>query len=179
MTTVRRQLADIWAGAPTSRSTANSCGGVTNSSCTGRKEKERRFDLFNLDRLSQRLKCPGGDLVALVEFLHGFQKIGSRQIDGPRIPIAERGFETSEAAEPWVSSVSSNCLISSASAAPGPQLLEHFVAEDEPVAETDHLPEDLHCGAVGKRRQHGGGDFDVHRRRGKHQFTNLFGKRAA
>src|SRR6516162_2356513 len=62
----------------------------------GRKEKKRCFDLFEINRLSQRFKCPGGDLVALIKFLNDFEKIKSRQIDGPRVPFAERGFETSK-----------------------------------------------------------------------------------
>src|SRR6516225_4520841 len=139
----------------------------------GRKEKKRRFDLFEINRLSQRLKCPGGNLVALIKFLNGFKKIKSRQIDGPRIPFAERGFETSksEGTKSFLAFEQLSDLFSFHR--PGAPELEHFVAEYEPVAETDDLPKDLHCSAVGERRQHGGRSLGVDWSCSEHQFTNL------
>src|SRR6516164_9133276 len=118
----------------------------------GRKEKKRRFDLFEINRLSQRFKCPGGNLVALIKFLNGFEKIRSRQIDGPRIPIAKRGFETNKGRGTVGFFAFEQLSDLFSFHHPGSPQLEHFVAEYEPVAETDDLPEDLNCGAVGERR---------------------------
>src|SRR6516225_4254443 len=139
----------------------------------GRKEKKRCFDLFEINCLSQRLKCSGGNLVALIKFLNDFEKIKSRQIDGPRVPFAERGFETSksEGTKSFLTFEQLSDLFSFHR--PGAPELEHFVAEYEPVTETHDLPKDLHCGAVGKCRQHGGGGLGVDWSRSEHQFTNL------
>src|SRR6516162_1515352 len=96
MAAVRSQFADMMgrcANQPLNREELRRCDQLV---MTSRKEKKRCFDLFEINGLSQRFKCPGGDLVALVKFLHGLEKVRSRQIDGPRIPIAERGFETSK-----------------------------------------------------------------------------------
>src|ERR1700730_18086850 len=136
------------------------------------KKIHRKQQAREVDRLPQGDEASAGEFVALVQFLDNSEIVGSGNIDCPRIPVLEDGFEPREF---WradrlkrLQGFANTVCVRVVS----PELRE-IAAENATIAEIDQALKHSQGGRLGDGRQSGLPRSNINRRTGHNKLAYL------